>query len=1272
MGMKADGNLYIAAQFLDTFDEIGKQVEKGAAKISNNTKIDLSLDEKNILKEINSLVGSVKFKDLDLSDIISSVFASISKEGMSSEDRTKVLDNFQTGLTMFHSAPLKNIKQLKGVKSEDLTGIIQEIQTDFFSESSKRKWTSTTLKNNVKEIITEHLRDSVDSTIGGIQEALVQEFGKDTAKYGVSGKEANNRLNNIYDSLVQEADKQSKQYKSNVDLSEIVSDNDLKNIQGFYSRIESLGEIASDKAKKLADMLTSMSNDGAIEEGLDDIIYQISEDVNSFTEREKQLIQETKQQQKEIDELNAQNKSSSKQKIKPNFNAENQEQDTASTIFQSAEKENKIQETKTQQQENKKIIEQANEITTTESKTVDIKKQQTQEIEKQNNLLKEQKQIEDNTGAINEYQMAASQSQVQQEIQETTSTSQSATESNKQLAESIQEVTQAAQQEEQILSKNNNSIMYHFGDFSKNRPSHQFGDEKRAWFKGIEDSGRGWADGTGTYVSNHLDEYSPAPISDKSLLKFYSIDVSKLKLYEAHTEEQAEQFYNFIHRIEQYCIKIGSGFEGFDDNLKNIDAESLYKTFQKVFPEAEMTVEQFNDFISRMSALVSESSLDKEGNFNPQKMYTFKKKYGIDDIKTRLLKELGYQGTNLSGTSYGGLQSGNVLFDDYAKIFTITSGKQLSEVAKQSEEIIKNRNEILKKRGININSSDLIGLTPEQLKQINDLLLEIYNSENRLSTIQKGSKIESAINDKITLNKNKIQEIIDNKNNQSRTTNQEIEKNIESAKEELKVEQQLTNELKESKSIKQSSEDTFQKDKKDTELQTIKEIKEETQQVAEQQQKVAEAKQETVQAAQKELKTEQQLSNEVQKQEKTEEKKPKGALLHKDKKLADVQKHGKSQAEIDAQIKAEEEKKKKKFSTPKSDLDEKKKASAVAADDAKAEETETINNLNFMAALRAKLAEAEAQQTEKEAQKIQVTSEQMQKLKQGIQEATNSLKEYKEIDEQIIKLQSDKDAYIISPSTQNEMMQSGVLSSSIDMAEYIRSAYRTYKKTGNKADEDVLKEALRQYMLPTEKKNGEYAYRDDKYLYSKNGKELKSYTKDKDFKSYIKQAQDEETAYEKAQRKLPTLLDQKKSGQQFFVEISAKIQQLLQEAGLDAEKVNEILAAINGNLTNEEAIWKVINSYIKEATEELEKQDNIIEKKESSTLKNVNKEAVSNENIEQTNIVEQQEKNQQAVEKTIELTEKAQEQIQELTDSKIPESTVVSEIGKEAENTKEN
>lgn len=1345
MGMKADGNLYIAAQFLDTFDEIGKQVEKGAAKISNNTKIDLSLDEKNILKEINSLVGSVKFKDLDLSDIISSVFASISKEGISSKDRAKVLDNFQTSLTMFHSAPLKNIKQLKGVKSEDLTGIIQEIQTDFFSESSKRKWTSTTLKNNVKEIIAEHLRDSVDSTIGGIQEALVQEFGKDTAKYGVSGKEANNRLNNIYDSLVQEADKQSKQYKSNVDLSEIVSDNDLKNIQGFYSRIESLGGIASDKAKKLADMLTSMSNDGAIEEGLDDIIYQISEDVNSFTEREKQLIQETKQQQKEIDELNAQNKSSSKQKIKPNFNAENQERDTASTIFQSAEKENKIQEVKTQQQENKKIIEQVNEITATESKSVDVKKQQTQEIEKQNDLLKKQKQIKDEATPIKSEIDISPQDQVQQEIQETASTAQSAVKSNEQLAESVQEVTQAVQQERQAMSNSSiNDYLVKWIEMVRGTKAYSGMEERAVYLKGgvpASDIGQGKLSYKNGFVQGQtsIKQYKGGEADTLLHSHQYSKDVDNLRFSFADIKQGmsdlAEEVQNGIHKLILSC----------GDEILSLD-------FGNVSKETASEVQENIRQIYTAAWTIFGGQVFSDGTASERGMTDELRNKASAFINTMLRKMLEEMGGSLTSAK---LVDGKMIDTTAFRLNQAITPQQqnLYEQIKKIYGLSENeyegyRGDILKKlqkdNGIKTNLTGLVGLSPEQLEEVDKLLLQIFNHKQQLENAKAGSRMAASIQEKIDEAEKRIAEItkVSNKDIQQQadkkldeekvdvvsekeTNNsqkeletvekiEEVENNIvskkekqteqiqkqnnilqqqkenesnikeqnedvvnkkeeaiEKTKEELQTEQQLTNELKEQKDIDQTSGETSKEDKKEIELQTIKEIKEETQQVAEQQQKVAEAKQETVQAAQEELKTEQQLSNEVQKQEKTEEKKPKGALLHKDKKLADVQKHGKTQAEINAQIKAEEEKKKKKSSTPKSDLDEKKKASAVAAADAKEEEIETINNLNFMAALRAKLAEAEAQQAEKETQKIQVTSEQMQKLKQGIQEATEALKEYKEIDEQIIKLQSDKNAYIISPSTQNEMMQAGVLSSSIDMAEYIRSAYRTYKKTGNEADEKVLKEALRQYMLPTGKKNGEYTYRDDKYLYSKNGKELKSYTKDKDFKGYIKQAQDEEAAYEKAQRKLPTLLDQKKSGQQSFVETSAKIQQLLQESGLDADKVNEILAAINGNLTNEEAIWKVINSYIKEATEELEKQDNITEKKESSISENANKEAISNENIEQTNIVEQQEKNQQAVEKTIELTEKAQEQIQELTDSKIPESTVVSEIGKEAENTKE-
>jgi len=1353
MGMKADGNLYIAAQFLDTFDEIGKQVEKGAAKISNNTKIDLSLDEKNILKEINSMLGSTKFKDLDLSDIVSSVFASISKEGMSSKDRTKILDDFQYNLRMFHTAPFKTIKQLKGVKSENLTGILQEIQTDSLSDNPKRQWTSSNLKNNIKEIIDEHLKTVIDNTIDSIQETLVQEFGKDTAKYGVSGKEANNRLNNIYDSLVQEADKQSKQYKSNVDLSEVVSDNDLKNIQGFYSRIESLGEIASDKAKKLVDMLTSMSNDGAIEEELDDIIYQISEDVNSFTEKEKQLIQETKQQQKEIDELNAQNKSSSRQKIKPNFNVENQEQDTTSTIFQSAEKENKIQETKTQQQENKKIIEQANEITATESKTVDIKKQQTQEIEKQNDLLKKQKQIKDETTPIKSEIDISSQDQVQQEIQETASTAQSAVKSNEQLAESVQEVTQAVQQKGQAMSNSSiDDYLVKWIEMVRGTKAYSGMEERAVYLKGgipTSDIGQGKLSYKNGFVQGQtsIKQYKGGEADTLLHSHQYSKDVDNLRFsfsdIKQGMSDLAEGVQNGIHKLILSC----------GDEILSLD-------FGNVSKETASEVQENIRQIYTAAWTIFGGQVFSDGTASERGMTDELRNKASAFINTMLRKMLEEMGGSLTSAK---LVDGKMIDTTAFRLNQAITPQQQSlyEQIKKIYGLSENeyegyRGDILKKlqkdNGIKTNLTGLVGLSPEQLEEVDKLLLQIFNHKQQLENAKAGSRMAATIQEKIDEAEKRIAEItkVSNKDIQQQadkkldeekvdvvsekeTDNsqqelkivekiEEVENNIanekekqaeqtqkqndvlqqqkenesnikeqnedvvnkkeeaiEKTREELQTEQQLTNELKEQKSIEQTSGETSKEDNKESELQTIKEIKEETQQVVEQQQKVAEAKQETLQAAQEELKTEQQLSIESQKQEKTEEQKPAIKLKDKGKKLADVQKHGKSQAEIDAQLKANEEKKKKKTSISKVDLEEKEKANNAAAADAKADEEkqrqQAIEDQNFLAALRAKYAEAEAQQAEKEAQKIEVTSEQMQKLKQGIQEATEALKEYKEIDEQIIKLQSDKDAHIISPSTQNEMMQAGVLSSSIDMAEYIRSAYRTYKKTGNEADEKVLKEALRQYMLPTGKKNGEYTYRDDKYLYSKNGKELKSYTKDKDFKGYIKQAQDEEAAYEKAQRKLPTLLDQKKSGQQSFVETSAKIQQLLQEAGLDADKVNEILAAINGNLTNEEAIWEVINSYIKEASKELDKQKELTEKTESSVLEkpkeDITSKNASENKIEQTDITRQEEKNQQAIEKTIELTEKFQEQTQELITPKTTESSVMNQIGEEAKETKQ-
>lgn len=875
-GMKADGVLYLAAEFIDTFKEINKQVSKGAIEVAKNNQIQLSVDEKSLLTSIDKTLGGKKLSGFDLSGVITSRLKQFSElDPSDSFHRKNTLEDLNFDLDLISRVNLSAIKKnnLKDMSADDITSAIEEVRTSMFKDNSPF---NDKTKSPAK-LITEIFLKNASNIKADIRKQLLEEFGEDVSKYGVSEKEANERLSNIYDSLTKRAEKQFELEgrQNKVTLEDVATENDITKIQGFYTRLKSLGGTISGKSKILGDMLENMFDDEGniynVEEEASDTILELGNDLRAYTEREKNLYKR----------LTASNRD----KINPKYKFEDiivDDEDVSDL------KENNISQNK-QNQEKGKLLEQSKEVLQVETDTANVSKEQTQEIEKQNKLLQEKKQTEK---------------------------------------------------------------------------------------------------------------------SDSSLKK--------------------------------------------DTNQKKTAQQ------QKNNPESSQSkIESNKDSIK-----------------------------GMEDLFD-LMQELG-----------------------------INTQEQTNKIKEEKE----------------------------QTKQVV----------------------------------------------------QEKKKAVKETKKEVQAQQQTTDELKKQKDLKESS-TNIKKDDKTSELQTTKQIKEETQQIVEQQEQIAEAKDKTLEATQKNLKAEQQISTEVKEQGNTEEQKPKIMLVHKGKKLPSVQKHGKSQAEIDAQIKAEKEKKEKRTPIVKSDLEEKQKAEAAAAADSEKAKAEEIENLNYIANLNKKLGEAEAQQAEKEAQKIQLSSEQMQKLKQGIQEATESLKEYKEVDEQIIKAQSDKNAYIISPETQNEMLQGGVLSSSPDMAEYIRSAYRLYKKTGNKADEDVLKEALRQYMLPVGKKNDEYTYRDDKYLYSKNGKEIKGYTKDKTYTNYIKQAQDEEAAYEKAQRKLPTLLDQKKSGQQSFAEASANIQQLLQEAELDADKVNEILASINGNLTNEEAIWKVINSYIKEANTELKNQQNISE-----------------------------------------------------------------------------
>ena len=288
----------------------------------------------------------------------------------------------------------------------------------------------------------------------------------------------------------------------------------------------------------------------------------------------------------------------------------------------------------------------------------------------------------------------------------------------------------------------NKHIAYHYGNLANGSPSHPLGDEIKAWFEGKRNGNRGWSDGTGTYITSDPNEFLDGDFSD-DLKKFYALDISKLKLLEKHIEEDAEAYYDFAHKLEQYCYKISSGFTGFDENLQDVDPESLYEKLQNVFGKSAMTFEAFQSFINEMVELIKSLGVSEDGTINNLKLYHAKNKYGIDDIKTRFLKRLGYQGTDFSGTSFDTLKTGSVLFDTAdLRSLIIETGKTIGDV------IQKNSGIQTKPQLPEINQDTVSGLSSmvEKVTIAVDRLCDIFLSQNKVqSNIDAGTLTQSII-----------------------------------------------------------------------------------------------------------------------------------------------------------------------------------------------------------------------------------------------------------------------------------------------------------------------------------------------------------------------------------------------------------------------------------------------------------------------------------------------------------------------------------------------
>lgn len=212
-----------------------------------------------------------------------------------------------------------------------------------------------------------------------------------------------------------------------------------------------------------------------------------------------------------------------------------------------------------------------------------------------------------------------------------------------------------------IFSGNKKKIGFHYGNLDHYV---QTGDKSEN-FKYQGDSLRtgNWSSfGTGIYYLSDPSAFmgsSNVPQGQLKNNKFYAMDLSKYNLYTAQTSEQAENLYNFLNKLQKFVMS-ASNYRGFDKELQGVNVESLYKEFQTVFKNVSLPIEALQNFIDRMRGLVAGLDIDK--NFA-----TFDNVDEVlgrsDNIPTRFMKSLGYQGIDVSGTSWDKLQHGNVVYD---------------------------------------------------------------------------------------------------------------------------------------------------------------------------------------------------------------------------------------------------------------------------------------------------------------------------------------------------------------------------------------------------------------------------------------------------------------------------------------------------------------------------------------------------------------------------------------------------------------------------------
>lgn len=304
-------------------------------------------------------------------------------------------------------------------------------------------------------------------------------------------------------------------------------------------------------------------------------------------------------------------------------------------------------------------------------------------------------------------------------------------------------------------------VMYHIGNlFSKQGRSDAFFETMPYDLTGaVEGNEKFEKYGFGVLGGGLFGVTDPSTIDGSQVTgsKFvHAIDLSKYNMYIADTEERATNLMEFMSKLQKFAMKNAEpNYTGFDTQLENVNVDTLYDNFQSLFEQSDLTKKQLDDFIDEMIKLLKQAGL----KFNVEEDYlgftNIGELEGTENISTRFMKMLGYQGINVGTTSFDGLGQGSVLFDfektdivgyfntiesairDYQKISEQLNGNEWVGTIQQLEQYKINIGEIITRLKEYRKSS--IGKYKEDSPTIQGVDQTIANLEN----VQKN--IESAL-----------------------------------------------------------------------------------------------------------------------------------------------------------------------------------------------------------------------------------------------------------------------------------------------------------------------------------------------------------------------------------------------------------------------------------------------------------------------------------------------------------------------------------------------